>query len=594
MIKSKLFQIYFTIFFISKSSLNTVDKNANKNLIAQNQNFNSQLSSKLQQSQNFNSGYTSNNQKDLSGKESQTNHHDKKKYLIVAPLGEPSFNSSLKSKKDIIRFIKRQLSLKSDERNHDQISDKMKVEKNQDKYDDEDSISVENSVVSLQEEEENQLNNEHEMEFQNSFNGKQSDFRLDSQKFQSLESQREWKVEEDEYSFRSKELKKRMMPGLNNINTGSQVRFMYHQQLKPKSNHTPVNQHHQKQQRFSPKHKKLSKDNLVDQGTLSRRSKFVSQQSAPLPAKDFVSSNILITQVKDHFDSGKNIHTQMNDQSTKKLLQNQKYKLGGKFNHKAFRRAATIKLEDISEDLASIKESQSENAEDELLQGGQGMQGMQRTAAKQRWSDIVSEIRRFPVRTGEALERIKEKKKQKYEFGFGNDSFERMRKEHKFFNAISLQVSHLKEQCYLRGGEESLKRIQLYLDNDPKKHMYEHDNPNHTINKPNTFGLRPLYLACLNGHLDVVSLLIENGANLLLGSIVNLDTHKEESSLVVAARWNHAQVVNYLLEKFEWPQSIVKESLLEAQKSSQVWKCLSGYIRKKYGACNPFCCIINF
>lgn len=42
-------------------------------------------------------------------------------------------------------------------------------------------------------------------------------------------------------------------------------------------------------------------------------------------------------------------------------------KIGGIFNHKEFRRAATIKLEDINEDLASIKESQSENDQENLL-----------------------------------------------------------------------------------------------------------------------------------------------------------------------------------------------------------------------------------
>jgi len=33
--------------------------------------------------------------------------------------------------------------------------------------------------------------------------------------------------------------------------------------------------------------------------------------------------------------------------------------------------------------------------------------------------------------------------------------------------------------------------------------MYDKSNPNHTVNRANTFGLRPLYLACLNGHLEV-------------------------------------------------------------------------------------------
>ena len=51
-----------------------------------------------------------------------------------------------------------------------------------------------------------------------------------------------------------------------------------------------------------------------------------------------------------------------------------------------------------------------------------------------------------------------------------------------------------------------MQKIQDYLDNDPKQHMYDKSNPNHTVNRANTFGLRPLYLACLNGHLDVKTL----------------------------------------------------------------------------------------
>jgi hypothetical protein len=55
----------------------------------------------------------------------------------------------------------------------------------------------------------------------------------------------------------------------------------------------------------------------------------------------------------------------------------------------------------------------------------------------------------------------------------------------------------------IRGGDEGLRRIKYLLDNNPKKHMYEVTSENHMVNKANSFGIRPLYLACLHGHLEV-------------------------------------------------------------------------------------------
>ena len=41
------------------------------------------------------------------------------------------------------------------------------------------------------------------------------------------------------------------------------------------------------------------------------------------------------------------------------------------------------------------------------------------------------------------------------------------------------------------------------VENDPKRHMYNNDSPNHLLNFPNSLGLTPLYVAALNGHLNV-------------------------------------------------------------------------------------------
>lgn len=53
------------------------------------------------------------------------------------------------------------------------------------------------------------------------------------------------------------------------------------------------------------------------------------------------------------------------------------------------------------------------------------------------------------------------------------------------------------------GGDRGLDRIKHMIDDNPKKHMYEVNNPKHLLNCPNSLGLTPLYVACLNGHLEV-------------------------------------------------------------------------------------------
>jgi len=40
--------------------------------------------------------------------------------------------------------------------------------------------------------------------------------------------------------------------------------------------------------------------------------------------------------------------------------------------------------------------------------------------------------------------------------------------------------------------------------------MYEPSHPKHMINKENSFGLRPLYIACLHGHVEVLFFFIKD------------------------------------------------------------------------------------
>lgn len=85
------------------------------------------------------------------------------------------------------------------------------------------------------------------------------------------------------------------------------------------------------------------------------------------------------------------------------------------------------------------------------------------------------------------------------------------------------------------------------LESDPKRHMYETSNPHHMVNLENSFGLRPLYIACLHGHLGLVKILMQAGANAHLFSYTNIDTKEEETILQLCARWSHETILQYLL-----------------------------------------------
>lgn len=51
------------------------------------------------------------------------------------------------------------------------------------------------------------------------------------------------------------------------------------------------------------------------------------------------------------------------------------------------------------------------------------------------------------------------------------------------------------------------------LKTDHKKHMWKRDDPMHLINIKNIFGQTSLYVACKNGNLNIVKLLLDEGCN---------------------------------------------------------------------------------
>ncbi len=96
-----------------------------------------------------------------------------------------------------------------------------------------------------------------------------------------------------------------------------------------------------------------------------------------------------------------------------------------------------------------------------------------------------------------------------------------------------------------KGGDKDIPLILKELEKDPKRHFYDRSNPVHMINKPNRMLQTPLYVACRNGNLAVVTFLLQEGADPHILSSV--DNDEEETPLEVSVRWNHKVIVEFLL-----------------------------------------------
>lgn len=114
------------------------------------------------------------------------------------------------------------------------------------------------------------------------------------------------------------------------------------------------------------------------------------------------------------------------------------------------------------------------------------------------------------------------------------------------------------------GSEEDLLFIRDMLGNDPKANLYDAANPERLANKPDHRGYTPLYVACKNGNLELVKLLIQFQANPYQTCQV---TKKENESIIsVAARWSHLELIKYFLsEDFIWDEAELRKVYNETE-----------------------------
>jgi len=108
-------------------------------------------------------------------------------------------------------------------------------------------------------------------------------------------------------------------------------------------------------------------------------------------------------------------------------------------------------------------------------------------------------------------------------------------------------------------GKKEIPVIKSILLSDPKENLYDPESADRLANKPNFRGYSPLYIACKNGNLELVKVLLDFKANPF--QLCKISPKQKESILVVAARWGHLDVVKHLLnDKFTWPDKEIKKA----------------------------------
>ena len=133
---------------------------------------------------------------------------------------------------------------------------------------------------------------------------------------------------------------------------------------------------------------------------------------------------------------------------------------------------------------------------------------------------------------------------------------------------------------YLRAGDlNDLKKIEEIIENDPRKFIRSQVDNEFLVNKCNLLGHTPMYESIMHGNLEAVQLLLKHRANPHINSKVDLEEF--ESNLEVACRWNHTNIVEFLLEATVWSYIEVKDALKVAYNVA-INNMLIGFLNNHY------------
>ena len=164
------------------------------------------------------------------------------------------------------------------------------------------------------------------------------------------------------------------------------------------------------------------------------------------------------------------------------------------------------------------------------------------------------------------------------------------------FNATKIALDDVRQQdrffdLVQRGGERDIPVLLKEIEQDPKRHFYDRSSPHHLINKKNRMNQTPLYLACRNGNLSVVKFLLSQQADPHILSEV--DEEEKETPLQVAIRWNHKQVLHYLLESVKWSEREIRAAIMMDDLEAEVQQLLLGYSKARFNCMFNFCLCIS-
>lgn len=110
-----------------------------------------------------------------------------------------------------------------------------------------------------------------------------------------------------------------------------------------------------------------------------------------------------------------------------------------------------------------------------------------------------------------------------------------------------------------RGSKSDAELVVQAIVNDPKNYLLAQDSPDRLVNRVDVQGHSPLYIACKNGNLQIVKILMQNHANPF--ALFSITESSQESILEVSARWGLVDITKYLLESVMWEKKHVLSAL---------------------------------
>lgn len=116
------------------------------------------------------------------------------------------------------------------------------------------------------------------------------------------------------------------------------------------------------------------------------------------------------------------------------------------------------------------------------------------------------------------------------------------RNQHEFFELIK------------RGGPSDIEKLKEIIRNDPDRFCIALSDPVSIVNRPDETGLTPLGAAVINGNKRTLSFLLEYKADpmIKMRRVSNKGRAFKESLIETAARWKNEEIIDILLEKFQW------------------------------------------